>query len=238
MKRPFFRHLFQRLFLVYGMVDGFQVRGKRFPLFVGDIFQRVLYHMYDVALLLRLRECRRYGFFHAREPVRTQNEDILHPPVLQLVQDGEPVLGAFILPSLYAQEFLFPFQRKAGDDTGGRLANHPIFPHGIIDRINVDYGIDFLQRAVLPVFNLRQYLVCHIRELPFQNLKTIDIHQGIRDLAGCHAFCIHGYDLLVNAGNVLLTLPYPPPQGSNVDFLSWGTWMSMLPKLLLIRLGL
>ena len=25
---------------------------------------------------------------------------------------------------------------------------------------------------------------------------------------------------------------------SNVDFLSWGTWMSMLPKLLLIRLGL
>jgi|UPI0003A20158 hypothetical protein len=190
------------------MVDGFQVRGKCFPVLVGDVFQRVPYHMYDAALLLRLRECRRYGFLNAREPVRAENEDILHTAVLQLVQNAEPVLGAFILPDLYAQDFLFTFQRKAEDDIGGKLADYPVLPHGIMDCVDVDHGIDFLQRAVLPVFNLRQYLVRHVRDEPFRSLKTINVHQGIRDLAGCHAFCIHGYDLLVNAGNVLLALSY------------------------------
>lgn len=49
----------------------------------------------------------------------------LHTAVLQLVQDAEPVLGAFILPDLYAQDFLFTFQRKAEDDIGGKLAAPP-----------------------------------------------------------------------------------------------------------------
>lgn len=71
------------------MVDGFLVHGKCFPVLVGDVFQRVPYHMYNAALLLRLRECRRYGFLNTREPVRTENEDILHTAVLQLVQEAD-----------------------------------------------------------------------------------------------------------------------------------------------------
>lgn len=66
------------------------------------------------------------------------------PPVLQLVQDGDPVFGAFILSDLYAQDFLFTFQRKAKDDTGSKLADHPVLPHGIMDCVDVDHEIDFL----------------------------------------------------------------------------------------------
>ena len=51
------------------VVDSFQICGECFPVFARDIFECVAYHMRDAALLLRLRECCRYGLLNARESV-------------------------------------------------------------------------------------------------------------------------------------------------------------------------
>lgn len=78
---------------------------------------------------------------------------------IQTVEDIQEALKA---PDLYAQDFLFAFQCKAEDDMAASLRITLSSPHGIMDCIDVDHGIDFLQRAVLPVFNLRKYLVRHV----------------------------------------------------------------------------
>ena len=59
----------QGFLLVRSVVDSFQICGECFPVFVRDIFECVAYHMRDAALLLRLRECCRYGLLNARESV-------------------------------------------------------------------------------------------------------------------------------------------------------------------------
>ena len=39
------------------------------------------------------------------------------------------------------------FQRKAEDDAGGKLAGvYPVLPHGIMDYVDANHGMNFLQR--------------------------------------------------------------------------------------------
>ena len=77
-----------------------------------------------------------------------------------------------------------------------------------MDCVNIDYRVNLLQRAVLPVFDLWKKLVRHIRNETLRSLEPIDIHQRVGYLAGGHAFCIHGDDLLVDTGDILLPLFY------------------------------
>ena len=75
-----------------------------------------------------------------------------------------------------------------------------------MDGVYVEYRIYLGKRAVLPVFNLRHDFIGHIRNEPFGCLKTINILQRIRNLPCGHAFGIHGNNLLVDIGDILLAL--------------------------------
>ena len=51
-----------------------------------------------------------------------------------------------------------------------------------------------------------QDLIRHVRYESLRGLKTIDIHERVRDLAGGHPLGIHGDDLLIDVRNVFLPL--------------------------------
>ena len=69
-----------------------------------------------------------------------------------------------------------------------KLSGHAIIPYRIMDCINVDDRIDFIQRAVLPVFNLWQDLIRHIRNLNAK--QKIPPHQLLPVQGICHTlFC-------------------------------------------------
>ena len=50
----------------------------------------------------------------------------------------------------------------AKNNIGCKLTNDSIIPHRIVDRIDVKDWIYLIQWAVLPIFNLRKYLIRHI----------------------------------------------------------------------------
>ena len=111
----------------------------------------------------------------------------------------------FRLGECCSNYFLFSFSIDTKNDIGSRLPDQTIITNRIMDCINVDDRMDFIQGTVLPVFNLRQQPVCHIRNKPFGYIKIIDIFNCFRYLSGSHSFGIHGYDFAVDGGNVLLT---------------------------------
>ena len=145
-------------------------------------------------------------FFNACKAIGTDDQDIFYSAIFQFVQDWQPVFRTFIVTNRNRQDFLFPLRINAKNNIGCKLTNDSIIPHRIVDRIDVKDWIYLIQWAVLPIFNLRKYLIRHIGYETFWCFKTIDIFNRFRDLASGHSFGIHRDDLLINIRNIFLTL--------------------------------
>ena len=69
-----------------------------------------------------------------------------------------------------------------------KLSDHAIIPYRIMDCIDVENRIDLVQWPVLPVFNLWQDLIRHIRNLNAK--QKIPPHQLLPVQGICHTlFC-------------------------------------------------
>ena len=77
-----------------------------------------------------------------------------------------------------------------------------------MDCIDIKHWIDIGKGTVLPVFNLGQKLIRHIRNEAFGGLEAVDILQCFRDLPCCHPFSVHGYDLVIDIRDIFLAFLY------------------------------
>ena len=88
----------------------------------------------------------------------------------------------------------------------GKLPDDTVITYRVVYGVDEQNRIDIVQGPVLPFFYLRQYLIRNVRYEAFRRLKSIDIPQGIRYLTGRHSLGVHGNDLLIYLGNILLPL--------------------------------
>jgi len=65
-----------------------------------------------------------------------------------------------------------------------------------------------IKRTILPIFYLRKKPVCDVRYHSVADFKAVDLLDGIAYLTSCHTLCVQRDYLLLNAGDVLLTLFY------------------------------
>ena len=103
---PFLRDLIQRFpacLLGWRIVNGFQIIGECFPVFIRHIFQRVVYLVDDAALVIGLGIRSSDGSADLGQSVRAQDQDVLYAAVFQFIQHGQPVPGAFIFANLDGQ---------------------------------------------------------------------------------------------------------------------------------------
>ena len=70
------------LFLVRGVIDGFEVGGERLLVLVRHVPERVAHHVHDAPLVLRHRVRRRDCLFDSAQAVRAEHENILQAPIL------------------------------------------------------------------------------------------------------------------------------------------------------------
>ena len=101
-----------------------------------------------------------------------------------------------------------------------------------MDRIQKNYGIDRFQRPLLPFFRHRQDLIrdpAYYRSV--RHRQPVDILNMRLNVAGRHAFRIHGqdllFDILTDAGLVLFQklrfkLPFPVTENRNLDIAETG----------------
>ena len=106
--------------------------------------------MDDTVLNLRFGEHSLNGGGEAGQVIRTGNEDVLHTPVPQAIEDGGPVLGALILAYPHAQYVLPAVQIDANGDIH-RLFHHlSLAADMVVDRVQKHHRINALQWPLLP----------------------------------------------------------------------------------------
>ena len=104
--------------------------------------------------------------------------------VLKAIEDGQPVLSTLVIADLDRQDIFLSFAADPEDDVSRHLPNDPIIPNGVVDCIDAEDGVDVVEGPVLPVLDLGQDLIRHVRYEALRGLKTIDIHERVGDLAG------------------------------------------------------
>lgn len=164
--------------------------------------------MNDAALELCLRKRRIDRLFYACKSVSADDENVFYTAIFQLIQNPEPVLGALIFADMYGQNLLVTGQADSQDHIRSELPDLSVITNGEVDCINENDGINRIKWAFLPILDLRKKAVCDVRNHAVADLKTVDILDRLADLTGRHAFGVQRNDLLLDAGNVFLTLFY------------------------------
>ena len=94
-------------------VDRPEIRSHPFAVFPDDKPQAVADLMHDTQLNLGVRVNRLNGFRQSPESIHAGDEAVLHPAVLQFVEDVEPEFGALGLAQPHPQQFLLTLQIDA-----------------------------------------------------------------------------------------------------------------------------
>ena len=124
--------------------------------------------MDDTPLDLGLRIYRLDGILKVGQPVHTEEQHILHPAILQVIQHPQPELGAFI-------------------GSHGDAEYPPVLPDLIVDAVHEYKGVYGAQGPGLPLHALREYLVRDLAHHFRGQLYAIDILELVMDVPGAHA---------------------------------------------------
>ena len=91
------------------------------------------------------------GRVKSRQVVRTGDEYVLYAPVLQTVEHRCPEFGALIFPDPHAQNVFPAVQVNAYGDVYRLLHDLTLAADMVVDRVQKYYGVDALQRPLLPL---------------------------------------------------------------------------------------
>ena len=91
------------------------------------------------------------GRVKSRQVVRTGDEYVLYTPVLQTIERSCPEVGAFIFPDPHAQNVFPAVQINAYGDVHRLLHDLTLAADMVVDGIQKYYGVDALQRPLLPL---------------------------------------------------------------------------------------
>src|SRR4051794_13763981 len=191
---------------VDGAVDVLQRRGHRLAVLVGDEGQALPQQVDDAGLHGRVREDGRDRVREALQAVDDRDQDVLDPPVPQLVHDPQPELGALVLLQPQAQDFLGAVGADAQGDVDGLVPHQPLVAHLDPERVEEDQRIGRLQRPRLPCRDLVQHRVGDRADQVRRDVDAVQLAQVADDLAGAHAPRVHRDDLVVEAGEAPLVL--------------------------------
>ena len=114
--------------VVDSVVDRLQGGGDGLAVLPGRELHAVAKQMNDASLNNRLRIGSRDRLGKALQPIDNGQQDVLHAPILQLVQDAQPELGALVLFDPQAQHLLGTVGSHADGDMDGLVADQTFIP--------------------------------------------------------------------------------------------------------------
>lgn len=120
-----------------GFVNRLQVSGHFLEVLVRHIACGIMNLVNDTLLNLSLRIACSNGFRKATQIVYTNNRDVLHAVISQIIKYVEPKLAGFILANPHAQHTLVSIQVNAYHHVGGLVYIGSILLHFEVNRIHV-----------------------------------------------------------------------------------------------------
>lgn len=221
----------QSSLLVHCCIHGFQIGHESLQVFVGNVFAGIPQLVNNAVLNLRFREHCMDGCIETRQIVCTCDKNILYAPISQTIQYGCPELCALILADSHAQNIFAAVQIKTDGNVHCLLYDLPFAADMVVDRIQKNYRIDRFQRPLQPFFCHRQDLIRDPTYRSVRHRQPVNILNMRLNVAGRHAFRIHGqdllFDILTDAGLVLFQKPrfkftLPVTGNRNLDITETG----------------
>src|SRR5215813_12401690 len=162
--------------------------------------------MDDAQLDLRLREDRFDRFWKAFQSVHAGDQHVLDPAILELCDDAQPELRAFILRRPKAKDLLAPLLIDADRQVDRAVGDPPVLLDLHHQRVQVEDDIELLQRPPLPGADFLNHTVGDGRDQLRRDLHAVDLFQMPLDLARGHPPRVERNDLVVEAVEARLPL--------------------------------
>ena len=99
------------------------------------------------------------GRIKSRQVVRAGDENVLYATVLQTIEYSRPEFGALVFSDPHTQNVLPAVQVNANSDVYRLLHDLALAADMVVDRVQKHYGVDPLQRPLLPLPHDGQDLV-------------------------------------------------------------------------------
>jgi len=178
-------------------VDLLEVTGLGLPVLPGHVTQRVPDHVHDAQLDLGLGEHAGNRIGEAGQAGDRGDQDVLQASVVQLGQHVQAELGAFVLPDPKPQKILV----SGHVDAKGHI-NCPVLDAAIsadlqVDGVQVNNGVNGVQRPDLPCLDLVRDRVSHPGDQCRRHLHLVDLFEVILKLTGRHTPGVQGQNLLI-----------------------------------------
>lgn len=145
-------------------------------------------------------------FVKTGQVIHAGDQNILHATIAQLIQNTEPELGGFVFADPNAQYIFLSVQVDSQNHVGGFIDNLSILIDLEVDGIQKDYGVNVLQRSVLPFLDHGHDFIGDIGDERRGDIHAVKLLEMVLNLAGANAPGIEGNNLVFDAGNVLLML--------------------------------
>src|SRR5690606_32320731 len=120
----------------------------------GHVLQAVADLVYHAQLDVGFRVDGPYGLAEPRQVVGTGYQDVFQPPVLQMGQHLQPVIGPLAFGDVHPQYLLDPVFVHPQDIVQGLVPDPALLPYLEVHRVQPYNAIDRLQRTFLPFLYL------------------------------------------------------------------------------------
>ena len=139
-------------------------------------------------------------------PSTTATRYILDTPVLELIHDAQPELGALGLLDPQPEDLARAVGQHRQRDIDGFIPNKTLVPDLDPDGVEEDDRVAGIQRPVLPFTHFLKDRIRHRRDQVRRDIETVDFLQVAANLAHRHAARVHRDDLLVEVREATLIL--------------------------------
>lgn len=161
--------------------------GQRFTLFPARQRERITDEVHDAGLNLCLRVDRFDGFRKAAQAIDHGDQNVGQAPVLQLVKNLEPELGALGVLDPQPQHLLAPVRANAQCQVNGLVPDRAFIANLQPQRIKIDDRIHRLQGSGLPQFDFGQHFVGNGGNQIGGDFQPVELSQVALNLAYGHA---------------------------------------------------
>ena len=191
---------------VDGAVDGLEVAGDGLAVLVGDVAHRASDLVDDAGLHPRLREDGLDRLGEPGQPVDAGHEDVGDAAVLQIVEDGQPELGALGLLPPDPEHLALALDADADRQVARARAHRAVLADLDHQRVEVDDRVDGLQRSGAPSLDVGQDGVGDPADRVALDLNAVEVGEVCLDIAHAHAAGVEAEDLVVEPGQAGLAL--------------------------------
>ena len=162
--------------------------------------------MHDAGLHPRVGEGRLDRLREALEAVDAADQDVLDAAAAQVVEHGQPELGALGLLPPDPQHLALAVAGDPEREVAGEVAHRAVLAHLHAQRVEVDDRVDRLQRPRAPRLDVLQDRIGDARDRVAADLDAVELGQVRRDVADRHPAGVEPEDLLVQASQARLAL--------------------------------